>query len=103
MNNLKIQARLENNEIPFRADLPEKLNIYFSLLKEWNKKMDLTAVTDDSEMLDKHFIDSLMVLKTGLILEPVQDFPGWYWPWPILTCLSLCLILSKRDFRFSKK
>ena len=67
MNKETIKSCLEKNAVPFREDLPEKLNIYFSLLKEWNKKMDLTAVTDDSEMLDKHFIDSLMVLKTGLI------------------------------------
>ena len=67
METAKIKTRLEINGIPFREDLPEKLNVYFALLLEWNARMDLTAVTDEDEMLDRHFIDSLTVLKTGLI------------------------------------
>ena len=69
MNTEKIRARLEQNGILFTETLPEKLNIYFALLQEWTSKIDLTAVTDEEEMLDKHFIDSLTVLKTGLIHE----------------------------------
>ena len=69
MNVLYIRDALERNSIPFTDDLPRKLNIYLSLLKEWNEHMDLTAVTEDDEMLDKHFIDSLTVLKTSLIPE----------------------------------
>ena len=67
MNANDIRKRLEINEIPFPEKLPDKLEVYMSMLKEWNRKMDLTAVTDDEEALDKHFIDSLTVLKTGLI------------------------------------
>ena len=65
----KIKACLIRNGIPFSKDLPGKLYTYFNLLKEWNSRMDLTAVTDDEEMLDKHFIDSLTVLKTGILSE----------------------------------
>ena len=67
MNAEKIKNCLNANRIPFRDELPEKLKIYFELLQEWNGRMDLTAVTDEEEMLDKHFIDSLTVLKTGFI------------------------------------
>jgi 16S rRNA (guanine527-N7)-methyltransferase len=67
MNANDIRKRLKINEIPFPEKLPDKLEVYMSMLKEWNRKMDLTAVTDDEETLDKHFIDSLTVLKTGLI------------------------------------
>ena len=69
MNAEGIKARLEGNGIPFRSELPEKLYIFLTLLKEWNSRMDLTAVTDDDETVDKHFVDSLTVLKTGLIRE----------------------------------
>ena len=69
MNAEEIRARLERNCIPFTEDLPGKLHIYLDLLKDWNSRMDLTAVTDDEETVDKHFIDSLAVLKTGLIGE----------------------------------
>lgn len=67
MNTEIIRAGLEKNGIPYQNTLPEKLNIYFTLLQDWNSKIDLTAVTDEDEMLDKHFIDSLTVLKAGLI------------------------------------
>ena len=67
MNELLIKNCLNRNGIPYRDELPEKLNIYFSMLQEWNSRMDLTAVTDDNETLDKHFIDSLTVLKKGLL------------------------------------
>ena len=69
MNAAKIRKRMEQNGIPFGDDLPEKLNIYYSLLEEWNRRMDLTAVTEADETVDKHFIDSLTVLKTGLIIQ----------------------------------
>lgn len=80
----QIRLKLEQNEIPFREDLPEKLNIYLELLREWNSRMDLTAVTDDEETIDKHFIDSLTVLRTGLVKENMKlidvgtgaGFPG---------------------------
>ncbi len=67
MNTEIIRAGLEKNGIPYQDPLPEKLNIYFTLLQDWNSKIDLTAVKDEDEMLDKHFIDSLTVLKAGLI------------------------------------
>ena len=63
MNIERIKESLNRNGIPFREELPDKLCIYFSMLQEWNSRMDLTAVTDENEMLDKHFIDSLSVLK----------------------------------------
>ena len=36
---------------------------YSSLLLEWNEKMNLTAITEESEVAVKHFIDSISVLK----------------------------------------
>ncbi|MDO5435358.1 MAG: 16S rRNA (guanine(527)-N(7))-methyltransferase RsmG [Clostridia bacterium] len=62
-----IYDRLLKNEIPCSEELAGKLLIYFRLLTEWNGKMDLTAVTEEDETLDKHFADSLCVLKTGLL------------------------------------
>lgn len=66
MTNEIIENRLKEIGIPFSPDLPEKLRVYMELLAEWNEKMDLTAVLEEDETLDKHFIDSLTVLKTGL-------------------------------------
>jgi len=37
----------------------EKLDIYAALLVEWNQKMNLTAITDPTDVVIKHFADSL--------------------------------------------
>ena len=34
-----------------------------NLLIEWNEKMNLTAITEPKEIILKHFIDSLTILK----------------------------------------
>lgn len=39
---------------------------YKELLKEWNQKINITAITEDVEIDQKHFLDSLTVLGTGL-------------------------------------
>ena len=36
---------------------------YYELLISWNKVMNLTAITDFSEVILKHFIDSLSIVK----------------------------------------
>ncbi len=35
---------------------------YMELLKEWNQKMNLTAIEEDREIIIKHFIDSMSIL-----------------------------------------
>ena len=44
-------------------ELYEKLDIYADFLVEYNKKVNLTAITDPSEILKKHFIDSIALSK----------------------------------------
>lgn len=70
MNREAIEERLERNQIPHDAALAEKLEIYLRLLQEWNARMDLTATLEAAETADRHFIDSLAVLRTDRI------FPG---------------------------
>ena len=36
---------------------------YMELLLEWNKKINLTAITEPKEVILKHFIDSLTISK----------------------------------------
>lgn len=40
-----------------------KFVTYMELLKEWNEKMNLTAITSDEEIVKKHFIDSIKAFK----------------------------------------
>ncbi len=41
----------------------ERLQIYSDLLIEWNGRMNLTSITDPSDIMLKHFYDSLLFLK----------------------------------------
>lgn len=41
----------------------EQFMTYYELLKEWNQFMNLTAITEYEEVLKKHFIDSLSLVK----------------------------------------
>lgn len=50
-------------------ELYEKLDIYAEFLVSYNEKVNLTAITEPSEILRKHFIDSLMLLKYADIPE----------------------------------
>ena len=40
-------------------DSLEKFRIYKELLKEWNTKINITAIIEDEEIVVKHFLDSL--------------------------------------------
>ena len=41
----------------------EKFDRYASMLFEWNEKINLTAITEPDEIVIKHFIDSLLLLR----------------------------------------
>lgn len=45
----------------------EHFQKYYALLLEWNQKMNLTAITEESEVVIKHFLDSLSAIKSGKI------------------------------------
>ncbi len=47
----------------------EKFQIYAQLLREWNEKINLTAITEPEEVAVKHFIDSLTVFSC---IEPKE-------------------------------
>ena len=52
----EINVYLNDDEI-------EKFFQYKDLLKEWNKKINLTAIVEEEEILEKHFVDSLTIEK----------------------------------------
>lgn len=49
--------------INFSVEQLDKFYKYMQLLIEWNEKMNLTAITEPEEIILKHFIDSLTILK----------------------------------------
>ena len=57
---------------------------YFEMLTEWNSFMNLTAITEFDEVMKKHFVDSLTLIKAYDLSKPLTvidigtgaGFPG---------------------------
>ena len=47
----------------FSVEQLEQFFAYMNLLIEWNEKMNLTAIIEPDEIILKHFIDSITILK----------------------------------------
>lgn len=74
---------LEKYGIVLEEKIIEKLIFYKDFLQEKNKTVNLTAITDDKSIIEKHFIDSLimskyLVGKTGKAIDigTGAGFPG---------------------------
>ena len=51
----------------------EQFETYIKLLQEWNEKMNLTAITEYNEIVEKHFFDSIKPLLDGRICGKLCD------------------------------
>jgi len=60
----KFQNDLQNLEINLTDYQIDQFLKYYELLVEWNEFMNLTAITEYDEVMKKHFIDSLSLIKT---------------------------------------
>ena len=63
----KLAALLADMGISLDDAALERMARYHALLLDWNTRMDLTNVTDEDEMVARHYGDSLSVLALGLI------------------------------------
>lgn len=55
---------LKESHFNFTDLMLEQFEFYARSLVEWNKKMNLTAITEPREIAIKHFLDSLLILDT---------------------------------------
>lgn len=58
----KLILESKNLGIKITAEQAAKFQKYMELLVEWNEKLNLTAITEPEEILEKHFLDSLTTL-----------------------------------------
>lgn len=58
-----LQKYIKDYKITLTENQYEQFQKYFELLVEWNEKMNLTAITDESGVALKHFADSLSLLN----------------------------------------
>ncbi len=78
------ENKLKKLNLILTNEMKEQFSVYYDLLIEWNKKMNLTAITEFEEVMDKHFLDSaalgnylqLAKQETLLDLGTGAGFPG---------------------------
>jgi 16S rRNA (guanine527-N7)-methyltransferase len=59
----KLRAGMAKFEITLSEKQEEQFFRYYELLIEWNKVMNLTAITELDDVISKHFVDSLALVK----------------------------------------
>ncbi|HWO97480.1 MAG TPA: 16S rRNA (guanine(527)-N(7))-methyltransferase RsmG [Bacillus sp. (in: firmicutes)] len=59
MNKEQFKQLLQAKGIELSVEQLEQFDLYYETLVEWNEKMNLTAITDYEEVLEKHFYDSV--------------------------------------------
>ncbi|MCM1045379.1 MAG: 16S rRNA (guanine(527)-N(7))-methyltransferase RsmG [Candidatus Gastranaerophilales bacterium] len=70
--------------IELTAEQTEQFLIYYEMLTEWNQWMNLTSITEYEDVMKKHFVDSLSLVKAYDLNRPVSvmdvgtgaGFPG---------------------------
>ena len=77
---------LLSGKIDLNEKTVERFKKYAALLKEWNEKMNLTAITDEPEIVEKHFYDCLLPTDHDLLDDKLicdlgtgAGFPGMVW------------------------
>ncbi len=53
------KEKLSQLNLSITENMEEQFSLYYELLTEWNKVMNLTAITDFEEVTEKHFLDSV--------------------------------------------
>lgn len=83
MNREEFYHILSSNGLELSAVQKEQLHTYFELLVEKNKVMNLTGITEENEVYEKHFYDSLLFSfdidfsgKTLIDVGTGAGFPG---------------------------
>jgi len=100
---ISIENKLNNLSITLSNEQTEKLYKYMNMLLKWNEKMNLTAIIEEEEVITKHFVDSLTILKHIREDDKVIDvgtgagFPGI--PVKILNETINCVLLDSLNKR----
>lgn len=80
----QLKKKSEMLEISLSEEQLQQFLTYYEMLVEKNKVMNLTAITEKEEVIDKHFIDSISLNKAMDVTKPLKildlgtgaGFPG---------------------------
>ena len=73
-----LKKSLEKIGIEITDQQKEQFDAYHKLLEEWNKVMNLTAITELSDVITKHFVDSLLLVLAAPELGLKLDISAKY-------------------------
>ena len=59
----QLDEAFNKHGFPLTSEQIEQLTIYRRELKRWNTRINLTALHDDSEVIYKHFLDSISIFE----------------------------------------
>lgn len=58
-----LEVKAQSLSLVLDNEKQQKFEGYYRILVEWNKVMNLTAITEYEEVIEKHFVDSLSIVK----------------------------------------
>lgn len=84
MNRERLMTGLDMMSVAYDQTALERFEAFHAILDEYNQKMDLTAVLDEDERIDRHDLDSAAPLAKGLLAPQAKvidvgtgaGFPG---------------------------
>lgn len=84
MNRERLTSGLDMLGVSYDQTAIERFEAFHAILDEYNQKMDLTAVLDEDERIDRHDLDSAAPLAKGLLVPNAKvidvgtgaGFPG---------------------------
>ena len=84
MNRERLMTGLDMMGVAYDQTALERFEAFHAILDEYNQKMDLTAVLDEDERIDRHDLDSAAPLAKGLLAPQAKvidvgtgaGFPG---------------------------
>lgn len=59
----RLSSSMEELGIKLNEKQEDQFKSYFNILTEWNSVMNLTTITEYNDVVDKHFVDSLSLIK----------------------------------------
>lgn len=107
MNYGEMTSLLKQRGIKISNETCVKFDQYLHLLVEWNEKFNLTSITSEGEVIEKHFYDCLLASDPTLMVnQNVADlgsgagFPGLVWAIAYPTCQFTLIDATKKKCSF---
>ena len=75
-----IKESMSQLNITLSDEQIDMFNTYYELLVDWNSRMNLTAITEYEDVIIKHFVDSLSIVKYLDLISVSSDKYDTYSP-----------------------